>query len=143
MPAVSFTLIEGLYLVLASITGAVLTRLISSMNGVSVVQASSVTGLVFVILFDYDIFSISPYIAIAGFGASFVGMSSKDNLSKWWMVGIGGMLFGIIYYLTEDVFMGFGGKLGTIALISSLLTIEMMTLISKTIHNQKDKKEVA
>lgn len=131
LPAVNFSITEGIYLVIAAIAGAVLTRLLSTVNGVSVVQASSVIGIFFVILFDYEIFSISPYIAIVGFGSSFVGMTSKANLDKVWMVGFGGLLFGIIYYLSADVFMGFGGKLGTIALISSVMTIGLRTLLFK------------
>lgn len=130
---IQFTLTEGLYLIIASIAGAVITRLFSRIEGVSVVQASSVVGLFFVILFDYELFSISPYIAIAGFGGSFVGMTSKNHLNKIWMVGTGGLLFGVIYYLSSGVFSGFGGKLGTIAFLSSVITIGLFKMIHRFI----------
>ena len=119
----TFSIIEGLYLVIASVVGAVLTRVISNLKDVSIVQASSVVGLIFVVFFDYETFSLSPYIALCGFGASFVGMTNKDQMKNGLIVGLGGLLFGIIFYLESNLFGGFGGKLGTTAFISSLVVI--------------------
>lgn len=141
LQGINFSLTEGIYLIIASVAGAIITRVFSQIEGVSVVQASSVVGILFVILFDYEIFSISPYIAIAGFGGSFVGMTDKKHLNKIWMVGTGGLIFGIIYYLSSGVLLGFGGKLGTIAFLSTVITIGFFKLINQYIFNKNQLNE--
>lgn len=126
---ITFSITEGLYLVIASVVGAILTRVISNVKDVTIVQASSVVGLLFVVFFDYETYSLSPYIALCGFGASFVGMSSKHQMKNIFIVGIGGLLFGVLFYLESNLFGGFGGKLGTTAFISSLVVIGLTNLI--------------
>lgn len=134
---IAFSVIEGLYLVIASIVGAVLTRIISNIKDVTIVQASSVVGLLFVVFFDYETFSLSPYIALCGFGASFVGMSSKQQIPNIILVGIGGAVFGILFYLESSLFGGFGGKLGTTAFLSSLFIIGLYQIYQLIINKNR------
>jgi len=134
---ITFTLIQGVYLVIASVVGAVLTRVIAKIEGTSVVLASSLVGLIFMTFFDNDSFSLSPYIAICGYGASFVGMSDLKQMKNSYIVGFGGLLFGIIFYLGSNVFGGFGGKLGTTAFIASIITIGIVNRFNQIKSHEK------
>lgn len=120
-PALSFTLLEGGYLILAGLGGALLTRLLHKTQKVSVVAASAITGLFLSLLFDYETFALSPYIVMVGYGASFVGMSDESLLPSYYWIGIGGALFGILYYLLSGVMNGSGGKLGMMAFITVII----------------------
>lgn len=51
-------------------------------------------------------------------GASFVGMASSRVIRKYWIIGISGIIFSVLYLYTSSFFEGFGGGLGTTAAIS-------------------------
>jgi len=78
-----------------------------------VVAASLVAILAYLVAPDY---------AIPAYCGAFIGMTSNDLLFNFWEVGLGGIISGIVFILTRDVFNGFGGKLGTIALIGTAAT---------------------
>ena len=63
------------------------------------------------------------------------------QLNKIWMVGTGGLIFGIIYYLSSGVLLGFGGKLGTIAFLSTVITIGFFKVINQFIFNKNQLNE--
>lgn len=65
---------------------------------------------------------ISPKYSVAAYCGSFVGMTSNLLLYNYQEVALASSIAGIIYFLTSDVFNGFGGKLGTIALLSTAIT---------------------
>lgn len=77
-------------------------------------------------------------IPVAFFGASFAGMSSKDRIHTYtWMV-VAGFIFGLIFVNTSKFFTGFGGGLGTTALISIVITfslIQIWNVIAKEIFH--------
>jgi len=131
LSSINLSIKDSVFIIIAAIAGAVLTRVLSEYKEIGVVKTSSIIGLIFVIIFDYQNFSISPYIAIVGFGGSFVGMSDKVRMKNRFVVGFGGLIFGVIYYLSLSRFVGFGGKLGTIAFVSSIITIGLFSLLEK------------
>ncbi len=65
---------------------------------------------------------IVPKYSVAAYCGSFVGMTSNLLLYNYQEVALASFLAGIIFFLTSDVFNGFGGKLGTIALLSTAIT---------------------
>lgn len=93
---------------------------------------SFIVALMF-LLFD-DIFKddIALQIQLVFFGASFVGMVSKEVISKYYQVALGGLIFSVIYLNTSYFFEGFGGALGTTACISVIIIFGLHTIISKT-----------
>lgn len=65
---------------------------------------------------------IAPKYSVAAYCGSFVGMTSNLLLYNYREVALASFIAGIIFFLASDVFNGFGGKLGTIALLSTALT---------------------
>lgn len=99
------------------------------------VKASA--GLSFIVallclLFD-DIFKddLPLQIQLVFFGASFVGMVSKEIISKHYLVGLGGLVFSAIYLNTSYFFEGFGGALGTTACISVIIVFGLRIILNK------------
>jgi hypothetical protein len=69
-------------------------------------------------------------IPIVFIGASFVGMVSARLLSNYLLIGIGGVIFCLIYLHTSKFFNGYGGALGTSASIA-LLAILSIPIVGK------------
>jgi len=65
---------------------------------------------------------IAPKYSVAAYCGSFVGMTSNLLLYNYQEVALASFIAGIVFFLTSDVFNGFGGKLGTIALLSTVIT---------------------
>ncbi|MFB6206505.1 MAG: hypothetical protein ABEJ05_08290 [Haloglomus sp.] len=61
-------------------------------------------------------------VAAAAFCASFIGMVSPDRLPDGPPVALAGLVSGLVFVGAMPAFVGFGGKLGTIAFTSCLLT---------------------
>lgn len=62
---------------------------------------------------------------------SYAAMVSTDKFPKIYeMIGVG-IIAGIIFILAEDVFIGVGGKLGSIAAISGLSWVGFKELVRK------------
>lgn len=64
-------------------------------------------------------------IPIVFIGASFVGMVSARLLSNYLLIGIGGIIFCLIYLHTSKFFNGYGGALGTSASIALLAVLSI------------------
>lgn len=92
----------------------------------------SFTVALLCLLFD-DIFKedLALQIQLVFFGASFVGMVSKEIISKHYPVGLGGLVFSAIYLNTSYFFEGFGGALGTTACISVIIVFGLRIILNK------------
>lgn len=110
-------LIQGLVNGAFVFTGVVSTYLFTDMFHISAVIASSAVGLVGHIL-------VKRY-SIAIYCGSFAGMTSAMLLNYWQMF-IVGLICAIVFVITQPVFTGFGGKLGTIAFVSSVIALLIM-----------------
>jgi FtsH-binding integral membrane protein len=87
------------------------------------VYSSVVVSLIFYIINS----NISPtestlVIPLVFFGASFIGMANEKHLNSNYSKIIAALIFSIIYVNTRNIFVGYGGGLGTIAFISVLIT---------------------
>lgn len=126
---------DELILFFTGAIGALLTYVVAHDLKQGVVRASAGLSLM-VGLFFYafpDLFSseLTSDIPLVFFGASFVGMTGSQVVrNRWWML-LGGAIFTGIYLLSDQVFIGYGGKLGTTACISSILIIALVSLTSK------------
>lgn len=74
---------------------------------------------------------LSVEIPLVFFGASFVGMTGSHLVSQRYLITLGGILFSGIYLAVETLFVGYGGKLGTAACISSLVIVGVNLLLPK------------
>lgn len=67
-------------------------------------------------------------------GASFIGMASKKVISSYWVIGLSGLIFSIIFSYTSNFFEGYGGSLGTTAAISLCATFILLNFKRKRAH---------
>lgn len=126
-----------LFIILTGIAAVIGTFYTSTNLNTSAVRASA--GLSLIVAAIPLIFPnlLSNYLEIhipaVFFGASFVGMVSKDLLSNYWLLALAGIIFSLLYINTGSYFEGFGGALGTTASISVILTlgINSVTRVSK------------
>jgi len=95
--------------VLAVAAGAPLTRLLAVDLGLGVVVAAALVGL----LAD----RLLPSYGAAVYCGAFVGMASPVVFGGLPAVTAAGLLAGAVFVAAEEVFDGFGGKLGTTAFV--------------------------
>ena len=99
---------------LAVLGTALITYTLKVDVALGAVLAASLVGLIAGIVF--------PAVAVPVYCGSFVGMTSSRLLVDHSELALAGTIAAIVYLLTERAFIGFGGKLGTIAFIGTLLT---------------------
>ena len=117
-----------LILIISGIAGAVGTFFLQK-YGCSAVVASCLVGLLGALVGHL---LKSPDIPLVVFAGSFVGMTSLALGSTPLMI-IAGIVAAVIYKLTEKHFVGFGGKLGTIAFVSVMGSYYVIALLRKWI----------
>jgi len=121
-------------LLLVSFTSAILTFYVNEDLKQGPIRSSAFLSLIIAAFFYFFPLSLNPYlvknIPIVFIGASFVGMVSTRLLSNYLLIGIGGVIFCLIYLHTSKFFNGYGGALGTSASIA-LLAVLSIPIVSK------------
>lgn len=114
-------------IIIAAVAGALSTYELQHRTSLSPVAASALTGLSAALLLAYlqhaGIASeATAQVSVVFFCAGFIGMSSRQRISRGYEIAAAGLIAGGIFILTAPIFGGTGGKLGTIAMISVLTT---------------------
>lgn len=91
----------------------------------NIVLSSSLVGLIPGVLLPILIPRDGYVLAIAIYCASFAGMSAVTRFTKPIQYLIAGAISGVIFFNTLPIFVGIGGKLGTIGFIASLFTLAL------------------
>ncbi|GGG45973.1 hypothetical protein [Bizionia arctica] len=96
--------------------GAIICFALNVYTGLGSVLAASITGVLasFIPCLNkksYYLKDLPPAI----YCGTFIGMSSMEISSSWNFVLAAGVLSGIYYILSKNLYIGIGGKLGTIA----------------------------
>jgi len=99
----------------AGVAGIAATWASRTILGLDACVASGLVGLLAALFLPGNL-------AATAYAASFAGMSSSTILADLPMVFCTGVLVGVIFYLVQPVYEGFGGKLGTIAAAAVLAT---------------------
>lgn len=99
---------------LAVLLGGILAFFLTHDLGLGAVVAASLVGIL--------AYLVIPKYGVPAYCGAFVGMTSNLLLFNYPEVALAGFIAGIVFILTRDVFNGFGGKLGTIALIGTAVT---------------------
>ena len=94
---------------LAVTAGALLTRILAFDLGLGVIVAAALVGL----LAD----RLLPSYGAAVYCGAFVGMASPAVFATLPAVTAAGLVAGMVFVAAEQVFDGFGGKLGTVAFV--------------------------
>lgn len=106
---------EKIKILVGGFFAAAITWFLNHTIGLGPIIANGIVGIVVSIL-------LSPKLAGAFYVSSFVGMSSINIMPTMLVSGFGGMLASFIIVFSTDIYGGIGGKGGTIATISTLLT---------------------
>lgn len=126
---------ESIFIILTGIIAVVATFYISTHLKQGAVRASAgLSLLVALIPFLFpDLFTahLASDIPNVFFGASFIGMVSKNLISNYWLLALSGLLFSLIYLHSGSLFNGFGGALGTTASISVVVILGFKKLKEK------------
>ncbi len=104
-----------LQIIVCSIAAASITWYLNHTLGYGAVIANGIVGVVAAIL-------LPASLAGAAYTASFVGMSGALVLPALPAALLGGLIVGIVLAYTTEIYAGIGGKGGTTAAFSTLLT---------------------
>lgn len=119
----------NLIIIISAVAATVLTYYISLNLKRGTVFASGLVTLVAGILFQSGLYEIGV-VAACGSYAAMVSKEKFPNISDMIYVGI---LCGIIFLLTQSVFVGVGGRLGSIAAISGFAWLGIKNIKKRAI----------
>jgi hypothetical protein len=133
--------INEVQLVLFAIGGVVITYVIQHHFKQTATLASSSISLAVALITQY-ILQLDPVYMTVLFAASFVGMSDKDKISNIFTAGLAGFIIGYMYIQFAPHLNGAGGKLGTMAFLTTICVhgINELILLSKKNHVSKERK---
>lgn len=127
-------MLNSLILIITGFLGAMLTFYLNEGLGQGPVRSSAILALSVALLFHFFPQIAAPYlvknIPLVFIGSSFIGMVSSRLVSNYWLIGLAGIVFCIIFMNTSRFFNGYGGALGISACIS-LLTVLSIPIVTK------------
>jgi hypothetical protein len=100
------------WLPVISVVSSLSTYFLSHDLQLGAVIAASIIGLVAGFLFKDSLFAVGSY------SAAFMGMVSKAVIPQWYYLIPAGLIHAIVVIAMLKIFVGWGGKAGTMALIS-------------------------
>lgn len=109
--------------ILCAFIGTTITWYINHEMGYGAIVANGMIGVLAAIL-------LPAPLAGATYTASFVGMSASAVIPSLMWAGVGGLIVGLVIVLTAEVYAGIGGKGGTTAALSVLITKTITSLFS-------------
>ena len=112
----------GSYLVVYSVLGALITYILNIRFKHSAVLSSGIVGLIAGLILPVIHPENGTSYAVMAFCASFAGMSSRHRVKNEFVVIFIGVLCALIFIFSSPYFGGAGGKLGTIAFSSVIIT---------------------
>jgi len=117
------------------ILGATLTYFVNEKLKQGAVRASALLSFIIGLFFYFYPEILNAYltknIQIVFIGASFIGMVSATAIRSYSLLALAGSLFAIIYINKSHFFDGYGGALGTLALITLLTTMGFYVVLSR------------
>ncbi len=113
----------SLQMMLCALAGTTATWFINHEIGYGAIIANGLVGIVAA--------SILPdKLAGVAYTSSLVGMSSLNVLPTIWSATLAGLIIGLIFLFTSDIYAGIGGKGGTTASIATIVTKTIMNLFT-------------
>ncbi len=123
---VTYTPVEVYLIIIAAVISALLTGIIQRHYNLSTVLSSAFVGLIGSIFLLIPNFSYGTLITSVILGASFIGMTTKENLKLNYLLVVALLFSFLIIYLP---FGGIGGKLGFTAFLSVLIVKGISNLL--------------
>lgn len=122
---------EPFYVIIFVIIGAILTSYLHLFTKLNSVFAATLIGTVASFLPDLNKKSkVLQNIPNAMYCGCFVGMSQKNVAIDYSLIIIAGIIAGIFFILSKNLFHGVGGKLGTLAFGSVVISSLFLLILS-------------
>lgn len=112
-----------LYILICSFIGVTLTWFINHEIGYGAIVANGLVGVMAAIFFPNDLAGIT-------YTSSFVGMSSLAVIPSMKAAVLGSLIVGLILLTTVEIYSGVGGKGGTTAALSTIITKTLISIFS-------------
>lgn len=119
--------LEELKILVIVSSSAVITFLLSVLANLGPVIGASVVGLAYTLFVSKFAKSIK-HLAQPIYCGAFVGMGSPLIFTSLELVGLAGLLAGIVFILSEKIYEGVGGTLGTIGFVGSVIAKKLYQL---------------
>jgi len=110
-------------ILICAFIGVTLTWYLNHEMGYGAIISNGLVGVLAAILLPKPLDGIT-------YTASFVGMSCNTIIPSLLGSAIGGIIVGILLLLTTEVYKGIGGKGGTTATLSTLITRAIMSFLA-------------
>ena len=114
---------KSLYIFICSFIGVNLTWFINHKIGYGPVIANGLVGVMAAIFLPNDLAGIT-------YTSSFVGMSSLAVIPSMTASTLGSVIVWLIFLNTAEIYAGIGGKGGTTAALSTIITKAIMSIFS-------------
>lgn len=112
-----------LYILVCSFLGVTLTWFVNHEMGYGAVIANGLVGVMAATFLPNDLAGIT-------YTSSFVGMSSTSVIPSMGAAVLGSLIVGIVLLATAEIYEGIGGKGGTTAALSTIITKTILKLFS-------------
>lgn len=114
---------KKMLVVVCATSAATLTYFLNHNLGLGAIVANGIVGLTAAMLLPASLAGVA-------YTASFVGMSSAAILPSVHWASIGGAVLSLVVLSTTEVYAGIGGKGGTTAALSTLITKAFIGFLS-------------
>ena len=112
---------KKLYVLICSFIGVTLTWFVNHKMGYGAIVANGLVGVMAATFLPNDLAGIT-------YTSSFVGMSSLSVIPSFPVAALGSLIVAFILITTVEIYEGIGGKGGTTAALSTLITREIMKI---------------
>lgn len=113
----------SLYVLICSFIGVTLTWFINHKMGYGAVIANGLVGVMAATF-------LPNYLAGIVYTSSFVGMSSLAVIPSMAAATLGSLIVGLVFLTTAEIYEGIGGKGGTTAALSTIITRAIIKIFS-------------
>ena len=122
-------------ILITGILGAILTYYVNHNLKQGAVRASALLSLIVALFFYVFPNMLSTYLTIniplVFIGTSFIGMVSLKINYSFVIMAIAGFLFSVLYLQKNNLFNGYGGALGALALIALVIVLGTAIIFKK------------
>lgn len=112
---------KSLYILICSFVGVTLTWFINHKMGYGAVIANGLVGVMAATFLPNDLAGIT-------YTSSFVGMSSLAVIPSIYVAALASLIVALVFITTAEIYAGIGGKGGTTAALSTIVTKTIMKL---------------
>ncbi len=118
-----------------SLGGLLVTHFLNHRLNQGSVRASALSSLIVGLIFHLipDMFDpmLQQSLPLVFIGASFIGMSNTQHFSSFPKFVMAALIFSTLYIGSNEIFQGYGGKLGLMANISVVAVIGLFSMLSR------------